>query len=202
MRVGVYISGGITLFDVIRYAADIIRGVFGVFGFNLDCDFHGSRLLASCCNRVDRRRRTTAPISATARDLFMIPDASRTTGTRCAATQITHGRYATSATTDNATALHQATVPGIPFSGRRDTLFGSTRYPFRVDALSDGERPATGRGCGGRVTIPTRKQSRRYRDQGAVRRPDRPLGCRLPSARAWSLAVRNQWVSLSTNPAA
>jgi hypothetical protein len=149
MRVGVYISGGVTLFDVIRYAADIIRGVFGVFGFNLDCDFHGSRLLASCCNRVDRRRRTTAPISATARDLFMIPDASRTTGTRCAATQITHGRYATSATTDNATALHQATVPGIPFSGRRDTLFGSTRYPFRVDALSDAERPATGRGCGG-----------------------------------------------------
>src|SRR5271156_5986811 len=127
MRVAVYISGGATLFDLIRYAADIIRGVFGVFGFNLDCDFHGSRLLASCCNRVDRRRRTTAPISATARDLFMIPNASRTTGTRCAATQITHGRYATSATTDNATALHQATIPGILFSGRRDTLFGSTR---------------------------------------------------------------------------
>jgi hypothetical protein len=39
MRVGVYISGGVTLFDLIRYAADIIRGVFG---FNLDCDFHGS----------------------------------------------------------------------------------------------------------------------------------------------------------------
>ena len=195
MRVGVYISGGITLFDVIRNAADIIRGVFGVFGFNLDCDFHGSRLLASCCNRVDRRRRTTAPISATARDLFMIPDASRTTGTRCAATQITHGRYATSATTDNATALHQATVPGIPFSGRRDTLFGSTR-----SAMVSG--PPRGEGVAGRVTSPTRKQSRRYRDQGAVRRPDRPLGCRLPSARAWSLAVRNQWVSLSTNPAA
>jgi hypothetical protein len=128
MRVAVYISGGVTLFDLIRYAADIIRGVFVVFGFNLDCDFHGSRLLASCCNRVDRRRRrTTAPISATARDLFMIPNASRTTGTRCAATQITHGRYATSAMTDNATALHQATIPGIPFSGRRDTLFESTR---------------------------------------------------------------------------
>jgi len=62
MRVGVYISGGVTLFDLIRYAADIIRGVFGVFGFNLDCDFHGSRLLASCCNRVDRRRRPRHPL--------------------------------------------------------------------------------------------------------------------------------------------
>src|ERR1700757_3841435 len=30
----------------------------------------------------------------------------RTTGTRCAATQTTHGTYAISATTDNATALH------------------------------------------------------------------------------------------------
>jgi hypothetical protein len=43
MRAGVYISGGATLFDLIRYAADIIRGVFG---FNLDCDFHSSRLLS------------------------------------------------------------------------------------------------------------------------------------------------------------
>jgi hypothetical protein len=41
MRVAVYISGGATLFDLIRYAADIIRGVFG---FNLDCDFHGSHV--------------------------------------------------------------------------------------------------------------------------------------------------------------
>jgi hypothetical protein len=30
--VGVYISGGVTLFDLIRYAADIIRGVFGALG--------------------------------------------------------------------------------------------------------------------------------------------------------------------------
>jgi hypothetical protein len=62
MRVGVYISGGVTVFDLIRYAADIIRGVFGAFGFNLDCDFHGSRLLASCCNRVDRRQRPRHPL--------------------------------------------------------------------------------------------------------------------------------------------
>ena len=134
MRVGVYISGGVTLFDLIRYAADIIRGVFGVFGFNLDCDFHGSRLLASCCNRVDRRRRTTAPISATARDLFMIPNASRTTGTRCAATQITHGRYATSATTDNATALHQAmSVDPKRVSRRPEKSIASTRKGYSGD---------------------------------------------------------------------